>query len=143
MKRKKNMTTEVPTTENTSGLRAVEYKVLIKPDIIIENEDKKSAGGIIMPDATVESDQAAQVKGTIISVGGSAFTDWDPDERKMLKQGARVYYSIYEGVKLQGADGGEYRLCNDKNILAVVLDEHAAPVHIVKGRNKGSLGAAA
>jgi len=125
--------------ENTSGLQALEYKVLILPDGI----EQRTAGGILLPDATHDSDKYAQIKGTIISVGGKAFGDWPEDERDKLTPGARVYYSIYEGVNVQGADGKDYKLCNDKDIAALVTNELAAPVHMVKGRSKGGVGKAA
>lgn len=124
--------------ENTSGLRAVEYRVLIKPD----STEEVTAGGIIKPQDVTERDSWAQVKGTIASVGGSAFEDWAPDERDALRQGARVYYSKYEGVLIQGADGDEYRLISDKQIGAVILNERAAPIHLVHARTKGGMAGA-
>jgi|ETNvirnome_2_300_1030623.scaffolds.fasta_scaffold02144_3 co-chaperonin GroES (HSP10) len=121
-------------TENTSGMRALEYRVLILPD----STEEITEGGIIKPQSTAESDSWAQVKGTIISVGGKAFEDWAPEERHALQPGARVYYSKYEGVLIQGADGEEYRLCDDKRIGAIILNELAAPVRLVHGRAKGA-----
>lgn len=123
--------------ENTSGLRALEYKVLLLPDTV----EEITAGGIIKPQSTAEQDSWAQVKGTVVSVGGKAFDDWSPDERGILKPGARVYYSKYEGVLVQGADGEEYRLIQDKGIGAIVLNEDAAPVHMVHGRKLGGVAA--
>jgi|TARA_R100000656_G_scaffold19339_1_gene17627 co-chaperonin GroES (HSP10) len=125
--------------QNTSGLRAVEYRVLIKPD----STEEVTAGGIILTDDNAERNSWAQVKGTIASIGGSAFEDWDPVERGALQPGARVYYSKYEGVLIQGADGEEYRLCNDKMIGAIILNELAAPVHLVHARTKGGMAGAA
>lgn len=124
--------------ENTSGLRALEYKVLLLPDSM----EEVTAGGIILTDQKIEQDSWAQVKGTIVSIGGIAFTnpDWCPEERKLLKPGARVYYSKYEGVLVQGADGEEYRLVQDKTISAIVLNEGAAPIHMVHGRKTGGVG---
>lgn len=124
--------------ENTSGLRALEYKVLLLPDSV----EEVTAGGIIKLQSTAEQDSWAQVKGTIVSVGGKAFDDWSPDERAALNPGARVYYSKYEGVLVQGADGEEYRLIQDKGIGAIVQDEGAAPIHMVHGRKVGGVGAA-
>ena len=121
--------------ENTSGLRALEYKVLLLPDSL----EEVTAGGIILTDQKIEQDSWAQVKGTIVSIGGRAFDDWSGDERASLKPGARVYYSKYEGVLVHGADGEEYRLIQDKGIGAIVLNEDAAPIHLVQGRKVGGV----
>lgn len=132
------MTTTTKQYESTSGLKAADYKVFIKPDKL----DEVTAGGIIKPQQLADRDQWAQVKGTIDTVGGKAFSDWHPAEREAMVPGTRVYYSKYEGVTIPGRDGVEYRLLNDKNIGAFVLDEAAIPSHLVKGRTAGGLGAA-
>lgn len=122
--------------ENKSGLRPIEYKVLVKPDPV----ENKTAGGIIIPDETNERQNWAQVKGTLIARGDSAFKDYSLEEQRAAKPGARVYYDKYEGARIKGADGEEYALLNDKNIGAVIMDEGAA--NDVVGRRKGGLSAA-
>jgi co-chaperonin GroES (HSP10) len=124
-------------TENASGIRPVEYKILIKPDPV----EEMTAGGIIRPQMTQERDQWAQVKGTLVAFGGRAFEDWQGD-REHLIPGARVYYRKYEGILLTGADGEEYRLCTDKDIGGIVENESAVPLHSIVGRAKGGLSAA-
>jgi len=110
--------------KNESGVKPVEYKVLVKPD----STEKKTAGGVYLPDDTHEKHSLAQVKGTLIAMGGSAFKDFVEGDRAALQPGARVYFAKYEGVMIVGADGVDYRLCNDKSIGAVVTDEQAMPV---------------
>jgi co-chaperonin GroES (HSP10) len=124
---------------NKSGMRALEFHVLILPD----STEQVTAGGIILTDDKAERDAWAQVKGTIVSVGGNAFEEWAGDERQALVPGARVFYSKYEGTLIQGSDGEEYRLCFDKMIGAIILNELAAPVHLVHGRTKGGMAGAA
>ena len=129
------------TVPNNSGIRPVEFRVLIKPDVI----DEKTAGGVFKPQKAHEMEQWAQVKGTLVAVGGGAFTShggagFTDEEREMLVPGARVYYRIYEGIVIEGADGEEYRLCNDKDIGGVVENEMAIPT--VVGRNRAGLDAA-
>lgn len=97
---------------NESGLRPVEFKVLILPDEVKE----KTKGGIILPDMTKERQEMAQVKGTIVGVGADAFADWT----EKLVAGDRVYYGKYAGYTVTGNDGKEYRLVNDKDIVAVL-----------------------
>ena len=73
--------------QNKSGIKPVEYKILILPDAV----EQKTAGGIIKPEKSHEMEQWAQVKGTLVAVGGKAFIDFPEEERKVLKPGARVY----------------------------------------------------
>lgn len=120
---------------NPSGIKPVEFKVLILPAPV----EQRTVGGIIIPDDPHERDQWAQVKGTLAAKGGRAFEDWPEDDQPYI--GSLVYFRKYEGILIMGADGKEYRLCTDKDIGAVVEDEKAfGPA---RGRTKGGLGAVA
>ena len=121
---------------NESGIRPVEFKILIKPDAV----EEVTAGGIIKPEKAHEMESWAQVKGTLVAAGSRAFEDFGKDERATLSPGARVYYRKYEGIVLTGADGDEYRLCTDKDVGGVVENESAVPIS--KGRNRAGLSAA-
>ncbi len=123
---------------NESGLRPVEFKVLIKPDDV----EEKSKGGILIPEKHVDRQQMAQVKGTLVAFGGRAFEDWTEDERELLVPGARVYFDIYSGVKLIGADGEEYKLTTDKQVGSLIEREGAVPLHSVRARSRKGLDAA-
>ena len=103
-------------TENTSGLKPVEYKILIEP----EEVEQKSTGGIILAPTTTEKEKMAQVRGTLVAVGGNAFEDWLPP---LPKVGDRIWYAKYAGYVIKGDDGKEYRLANDKDCAAIVADE--------------------
>ncbi len=122
--------------QNKSGIKPLEYKILILPDAVEET----TAGGIIKPPKAHEMEQWAQVKGTLVALGGKAFIDWPSEERKALQPGARVYYRKYEGIVIPGADGEEYRLCTDKDVGGLVENESAVP--FVQGRNRAGLDAA-
>ncbi len=126
------------TFKNESGLRPVEFKVLIKPDGV----EQKSEGGIIIPERHVDRQQMAQVKGTLVAKGGKAFHDWPEDEQAQLVPGARVYFDIYSGVKLIGADGEEYKLTEDKQVGSLIEREGAVPLHSIQGRSRKGLDAA-
>lgn len=98
--------------ENRSGIVPVEYKVLILPDSVKE----RTAGGIILPEMMKDREQMAQVKGKIVAVGGDAFADW----KDSPLPGMRVYFGKYAGYTVIGDDGQEYRLVNDKDIVATL-----------------------
>jgi len=97
---------------NKSGILPVEFKILIEPEIV----EEKTAGGIILAPKTKDMEQMAQVKGRLIAIGGNAFEDW----KDKPKIGDRVYFGKYAGYIVKGNDGKEYRLCNDKDICAII-----------------------
>lgn len=98
--------------ENTSGIHPVEYKVLIKPKVI----EEKTKGGIIMPDEVRDREQYTNSYGTIVEFGGNAFRD--PDWNIVPEKGALIMFDKYAGSMVTGQDGQEYRLINDKEIVA-------------------------
>lgn len=124
--------------KNTSGIQPIEFKVLVLPDPV----EKKTAGGLYIPDDTHEREGWAQIKGTLVAYGGSAFNDHATAERQALKPGTRIYYNKYQGIRVTGADGEEYVLMTDKDIAAVIVAEEAAPVSRLHGRKKGGMAAA-
>ncbi len=123
------------TYPNESGVQPVEFRVLVKPDLIA----KYTSGGVLKTDKNFDMEVWAQVKGTLIAKGDRAFEDFSEAERKALVPGAKIYYRIYEGIVIEGADGEEYRLCNDKDIGGVVENEMAIPT--VKGRSRAGFDA--
>lgn len=101
---------------NESGIVPVEYKVLVK----IDSVEEKTQSGIILTKKTTEREELAQVKGVLLDYGGSAFTDW---KGKTPTPGDRVMVAKYAGSVVEGCDGEEYRLCNDKDIAAILVKE--------------------
>ena len=105
---------------NMSGINPIEYKVLIKP--IEEKGFYELKGGtkLYKPDETKERDQHAAMEGEIIAVSPFAFTyeEW-PAEAAKPQVGQMAIYARYSGVTIKGFDGVEYRLMNDKDVIAV------------------------
>lgn len=95
----------------------VEYKILIKPD---EDADPRlkaaKAAGLHIVETTTERDKVDAVWGTIISIGGKAFEDFGNPTPKV---GDRIYFARYAGQMLEGIDGCEYRIFNDKDVVAI------------------------
>lgn len=104
-------------TVNTSGIDPIEYKVVVRPEKAIE----KTKGGIVIPEVVVEKDQHAAMQGTLIAVSPFAFSyeEWPKDARKP-QPGDRVMWARYSGIIHKGKDGTEYRVMNDKDIMAVL-----------------------
>lgn len=124
-------------TTNKSGLKPVAHRILVKPDAV---EETTKSGLIYKTEQTVEQERWSQVKGTLVDMGGQAFTaPFSEAEREMLKPGARIYFRKFEGIVIDGADGEEYRLCTDTDVGGVVLDEGA--VATVQRRDRSKLDA--
>ena len=97
---------------NRSGISPVEFKVLLEPEIV----EEKTAGGIILAPVTKDKEQMAQIKGVLVAIGGNAMEDW----KNPPNVGDKVYFGKYAGYIIKGNDGKEYRLCNDKDICAII-----------------------
>lgn len=101
---------------NQSGIQPVEYKVLVLPDTV---EEKTESGLLIKPEIAREKEALAQVKAVLVAMGGNAFEDW----ADAPKPGHRVYVAKYAGFPVDGADGRQYQLVNDKDIAAIITRE--------------------
>ena len=109
----------IPSLEDCNpGFEPVEYNVLIAP----EEVQKKTAGGIIIPENTQETEQTAQVRGLLAAVSPLAFNFdvWPEDAPPRPKAGDHVLYAKYAGIIVRGDDGREYRMCKDKDVMAVI-----------------------
>lgn len=95
------------------GLRPVEYRVVIEPHTV----EKKTKGGLYMPDEVHERDSYAQQRGTLVAKSKYAFAEWSEGAPEI---GDTVIFVKYAGPLTDGLDGKKYRILNDKDVLAVV-----------------------
>lgn len=107
---------EFPSNINPSGLIPVEFKCLVQP---IEIEEV-TEGGIILLDETVEQAEVAQCRARLIDVGGRAFFDWGSGRNP--KPGDMVLMAKYAGINVEGSDGKDYRVIQDKDITAILVE---------------------
>jgi co-chaperonin GroES (HSP10) len=101
--------------ENTSGIYPAGYRILIKPDAV----EEITPGGIYIPPSEKDKYQRAQQTGVVIALGPEAFDDC---AAAWAKPGDRVFFSRYEGDIITGEDGDDYRLVNDRCVLAHASD---------------------
>jgi co-chaperonin GroES (HSP10) len=101
------------------------YRVVIKQIPV----RAKSQGGIILETGdSLKRRQAGQIWGTIVAVGGKAFTgpDWDDGDRDLLKPGTRVLYRRYSGQPFtldpNDMDADRYEVCADSDIYMPIPD---------------------
>lgn len=105
---------------NLSGIEPVEFKVLVRP---VEDDGAITLKGgfkLYKPDETKERDQHAAMEGTLVAVSPFAFTyeEW-PKDHKPPQPGDRVIFARYAGINITGNDNRDYRLMNDKDLVAV------------------------
>ena len=99
-----------------TNIKPMEFNVVV----LIDKPQEKSAGGVFLLPATQDRDKLAAEEGELVAVAPMAFTygDW-PEGSSPPKVGDRVLIARYSGV-LRVQDGRDYRICNDKQIVAVI-----------------------
>lgn len=100
-------------SEYNPGPLPLEYKIIVLPDAVIEEADEGSV--IIKANITKETDKRMQTRGTLISFSDMAFSGWECDKPVIS---SRVEYAVYSGQAFTGDDGREYRIMNDKDLVA-------------------------
>ena len=100
--------------------RPTGYRILILPFTI-----SRKQGGIILTKQTVEKERLSTVVGHVVALGPDAYADTIKfPEGPWCKKGDWVVFGRYAGARFQ-IEGGDMRLLNDDEILAVVDDPEA------------------
>ncbi len=102
---------------NPSGIEPLDLKVLVRPD----SAETKTAGGIIIPDATADRQKFAVLRATLIESGANAFKEWGLGNAPA--PGSRILMAQYAGARVKGQDGEEYILMNDEDVVAILKEE--------------------
>ena len=78
-------------------------------------EEKVSAGGIVIPDSATEK----PVKGEVLAVGEGKPLDNGSVRAPSLKVGDKVIYGQYAGSSYK-SEGVEYKVLREDDVLAVI-----------------------
>ena len=102
---------------NKSGIRPVEFNVLVKQDAI----ETKTKMGLVLPDEVLERQKHAQTRGTIVEISPLAFNEdvW-PVGMEKPKAGDRIAFARHAGTFIEGLDGEEYRVIKDMVVVAMI-----------------------
>jgi co-chaperonin GroES (HSP10) len=100
--------------ENNSGIHPKGHRVLILPDAV---EQTTESGIVLSVGTTVDRERLAQLRGTVVEIGNSA---WHDQPEPWAANGDHVIFGKYSGLIYQGDDGLEYRIINDLDIVATV-----------------------
>ena len=96
--------------------RPTGYRVLILPF----KPSSTTKGGIMLAKQTMEKEQLATIVGLVVSLGPDAYADTDKfSDGPWCKEGDWVIFGRYAGARFR-IEGGDMRLLNDDEILAVI-----------------------
>jgi co-chaperonin GroES (HSP10) len=98
--------------------RPTGYRMLILPFAPAE----KTKGGIYLAKQTVDRERLTTVVGYVVALGPDAYKDrLKFPEGAWCQEGDWVIFGRYAGARIQ-IDGGDLRLLNDDEILALIDD---------------------
>jgi chaperonin GroES len=95
-----------------SKIRPLGDRILLER---IEEDEQKSAGGIIIPDTAKEK----STEGTILAVGAGRRLDDGQILPMNVKVGDRVLYGKYGGTEI-AVDGKDYVILTEDDVIGIV-----------------------
>lgn len=108
-----------PNPENKSGFRATGHRILLVPEVV----EKKSAGGLLLIEKTVNAEEQIAVIATVLEIGPDAWSDKSTD---YCQVGDRVLIGQYVGkFHTSPIDGKKYRFVADLDIISPITEEKA------------------
>lgn len=112
---------------NTSGIRPLGHHVLCLTEGKSETAKELEKIGLAMPEGEEKRHILAEMTGTVVEVGSSAWRAFDKaadlPPSPWAKPGQKVLFAKYAGVILRGKDKQVYRMVNDEDIVAVLDDD--------------------
>lgn len=98
------------------GLRATGFAMVVAVAPVAET----SKGGIFIPDSVRDKEKLTEVKGRIVSMSPACFDFASFPEGSTPVVGDAIQFAKLAGIMTTGADGREYRLLQDRDVLAIV-----------------------
>jgi chaperonin GroES len=92
-------------------LRPLHDRVIIKR----KEEERKSAGGIVIPDTATEK----PIRGEVKAVGSGKIQDNGETRKLDVKKGDKVLFGKYSGTEVK-IDGEELVVMKEDDIMAVI-----------------------
>ena len=105
------------TSEHAKLPKPTGWRILVLP---FKQKDK-TKGGILITDSTIEKSQVASTCGLVLRMGPHCYDKERYPEGPWCKKGDWVSLARYDRSRLK-IDGGELRLLNDDEILAIIQD---------------------
>lgn len=108
-------------TDCNPGMRATGFAMIVA----VAPVEEVTKGGIILAASTKDKEQLVEVRGRVVSMSPACFDFASFPQGSTPNVGDAVQFAKLAGVMTKGLDGREYRVVQDRDILAI-LDEEAA-----------------
>jgi chaperonin GroES len=92
-------------------IRPLHDRVIVKR----EEEERKSAGGILIPDSATEK----PIRGRVLAVGNGKILETGEVRKLDVKVGDHVLFGKYSGTEVK-VDGDDVLVMREEDILAVI-----------------------
>ena len=96
-------------------IKPILYRMVLKLDEV----EKKTQGGIIIPEEVSKRERRAVEIGTVIALGPTCYKDYDVAS-DYIKPGDRVVIAKYSGKDVTDVDDKEYVIINDVDVLCIL-----------------------
>ena len=93
------------------SIRPLHDRVLIQR----EEEERKTAGGIVIPDSATEK----PIQGKVISVGPGKTLESGEVRELNVRQGDKILFGKYAGTEVK-FDGKDYIIMREDDIMAII-----------------------
>jgi len=93
------------------NIRPLHDRVVVKR----VEEDKTSAGGIVIPDSATEK----PIEGKVIAVGNGKILDSGEVRALDVKKGDKIMFGKYSGTEVK-VDGEEYLVMREDDIMGII-----------------------
>jgi co-chaperonin GroES (HSP10) len=98
-------------------LTPVLHRLIIKLDPV----EEVTESGIIISKELVKKERKAVEKGTVITIGETAFKDYGGN-KDTVKVGDKVIIAQYSGKEIKDINGDDFVVINDEDILVVIKE---------------------
>ncbi len=100
-------------------IKVLGRRVLVLPDEV----EEFSEGGIFIASLNRKEERAAQITGTVVSIGHLCWKGFE-DETPWCKVGDKVHFSRYAGRYIDDPETEiRYMVMNDEDIIALIEEE--------------------
>jgi chaperonin GroES len=93
------------------NIRPLHDRVVVKR----VEEDKTSAGGIVIPDSATEK----PIEGKVVAVGNGKILDSGEVRKLDVKKGDKILFGKYSGTEVK-VDGEEYLVMREDDIMGII-----------------------
>ena len=93
------------------NIRPLHDRVVVKR----VEEDKTSAGGIVIPDSATEK----PIEGQVVAVGNGKILDSGEVRKLDVKKGDKILFGKYSGTEVK-VDGEEYLVMREDDIMGII-----------------------